>query len=45
MLVELLAAGRLVADIGYGGPWTELPAALDALRDRKVAGKAVLRVE
>jgi NADPH:quinone reductase len=45
VLLDLLAAGRLVADVGLEAPWSELPAALDALRDRLVAGKAVLRVE
>lgn len=44
VLVELLAAGRLVADVGFEADWSELPAALDALRDRQVAGKAVLRI-
>jgi NADPH:quinone reductase len=44
VLVELLAAGRLVADVGFEADWRELPAALDALRDRQVAGKAVLRI-
>jgi NADPH:quinone reductase len=45
VLLDLLAAGRLTADIGFEAPWSELDAALDALRDRRVAGKAVLRVE
>jgi NADPH:quinone reductase-like Zn-dependent oxidoreductase len=45
VLLDLLAAGRLVADVGLDAPWSELPAALDALRGRQVAGKAVLRVE
>jgi NADPH2:quinone reductase len=45
VLLDLLAASRLAADVGLEAPWTELGAALDALRDRRVAGKAVLRVE
>ena len=45
VLLDLVAAGRLTADIGLEAPWTELGAALDALRDRRVSGKAVLRVE
>jgi NADPH2:quinone reductase len=45
VLLDLLAEGRLVADVGFEAPWSELPSALDALRDRQVAGKAVLRVE
>jgi len=43
-LLELLAAGRLSADVGLEADWADLPAALDALRDRQVAGKAVLTV-
>jgi NADPH:quinone reductase-like Zn-dependent oxidoreductase len=42
VLVELLAAGRLASDVGFEADWADLPAALDALRDRQVAGKAVL---
>jgi NADPH2:quinone reductase len=45
VLLGLVAAGRLAADVGLEAPWSELGAALDALRDRQVAGKAVLRVE
>jgi hypothetical protein len=45
VLLRLVAAGRLVADVGLEAPWSELGVALDALRDRRVAGKAVLRVE
>jgi NADPH:quinone reductase len=45
VLLDLLAAGRLAVDIGFEGSWSELGAALDALRERQVAGKAVLRVE
>jgi NADPH:quinone reductase len=44
VLLDLLAAGRLSADIGMEADWAELPAALDALRDRQVAGKAVLTI-
>jgi NADPH2:quinone reductase len=44
VLLDLVAAGRLVADIGLEAPWSELDPALDALRDRRVAGKAVLLV-
>ena len=45
VLLQLVADGRLVADVGLEAPWSELGTALDALRDRRVAGKAVLRVE
>jgi NADPH2:quinone reductase len=44
VLLDLVAAGRLTADIGLEAPWSELGTALDALRDRQGAGKAVLRV-
>ncbi len=44
VLVELLAAGRLTAEIGLEADWAELPAALDALRDRQMTGKAVLTI-
>lgn len=44
VLLELLAAGRLSADVGLEADWSELPAALDALRDRRVGGKAVLTI-
>jgi NADPH:quinone reductase-like Zn-dependent oxidoreductase len=41
-LVELLAAGRLKADIGWRTSWTQAPEAAEALLARRVAGKAVL---
>jgi NADPH:quinone reductase len=44
VLLELLSAGRLSAEVGLETDWAELPVALDALRDRQVAGKAVLTI-
>jgi NADPH:quinone reductase-like Zn-dependent oxidoreductase len=44
-LAELVAAGRLDPQIDLVAPWTEAGAAIDALFDRRVAGKAVLTVE
>jgi NADPH:quinone reductase len=44
-LVSLLADGRLVAEIGWRGPWDRVAEAADALAGRRVAGKAVLDVE
>jgi len=43
-LAHLLAEGRLVAPIGLHVPWTELPDAMAALRDRQVQGKVVFDV-
>jgi NADPH:quinone reductase len=42
VLLRLVAERRLEVDIGLERPWDELDAALEALRDRRVAGKAVL---
>jgi NADPH2:quinone reductase len=43
-LAELVAAGRLDPQIDVVRPWTEAGEAIEALIDRRVAGKAVLRV-
>jgi NADPH2:quinone reductase len=43
-LAELVAAGRLDPQIDFVKPWTEAAEAIEALIDRRVAGKAVLRV-
>jgi NADPH:quinone reductase-like Zn-dependent oxidoreductase len=43
-LLDLVAKGALVVDIGWRGSWQEFDAAADALLGRKVAGKAVLDV-
>jgi NADPH:quinone reductase-like Zn-dependent oxidoreductase len=43
-LADLVAAGRLDPQIDLTEPWTEAGAAIDALLDRQVAGKAVLTV-
>lgn len=44
-LVSLLASGRLHAQIGYQASWREAGAALQALGERRVNGKAILRVD
>jgi NADPH:quinone reductase-like Zn-dependent oxidoreductase len=44
-LVSLMASGRLRAQIGLQASWREAGAALQALRDRRVNGKAILRVD
>jgi len=41
-LLTLVAGGRLDADVGIELPWTRVNEALDAVRERQVAGKAVL---
>jgi len=43
-LADQLATGRLDAQIGLELDWTDAARAFDALLDRQVAGKAVLRV-
>jgi len=43
-LVELVASGRLRAEIGLVVPWTDAGSAMTALLERRVRGKAVLTV-
>jgi NADPH:quinone reductase-like Zn-dependent oxidoreductase len=43
-LARLVAAGRLDPQIGWQGSWDRAGEAATALRDRRVAGKAVLEV-
>jgi NADPH:quinone reductase-like Zn-dependent oxidoreductase len=44
-LADLMAAGRLDAQIDVTVAWTEAASAIQALLDRRVAGKAVLTIE
>ena len=44
-LVGLLADGKLVAEVGWRGPWGRVTEATAALSGRRVAGKAVLDVK
>jgi NADPH2:quinone reductase len=44
-LAELVAAGHLRCSIDREDSWREAPGAIDALIDRRVAGKAVLHVD
>jgi NADPH2:quinone reductase len=44
-LIGLLADGKLVAEVGWRGPWGRITEATEALSGRRVAGKAVLDVE
>jgi NADPH2:quinone reductase len=44
VLLDAVAAGRLDAQVDWDGPWTDAGAAVEALLDRRVRGKAVLRV-
>ena len=41
-LMSLLETGRLSAEIGWQGPWTEVASAANALFERRVPGKIVL---
>ena len=41
-LVELVSSGRLRVEVGLEVPWTEAAAAVTALLERRVRGKAVL---
>ncbi|HEY2260043.1 MAG TPA: zinc-binding dehydrogenase [Solirubrobacteraceae bacterium] len=43
-LADLIAAGRLDPQIDTVAPWTKAQSAIEALLDRRVAGKAVLTV-
>lgn len=45
LLVQLTARGLLSPVVGWQGGWERLADAMQALRDRKVAGKAVLHVD
>lgn len=43
-LLALVAAGRLETRVALNLPWTDIAQALDALRERRFSGKAVLTV-
>ena len=45
LLVSLVASGDLIPQVGYGAGWRELARAVEALGERRIKGKAVLRVE
>jgi len=45
VLVSLAAAGKLVPQVGWEGSWRELARGVDALRERRVVGKAVFHVD
>ncbi|WP_344148069.1 zinc-binding dehydrogenase [Kribbella yunnanensis] len=44
-LCNLLAAGRLDGQVELESSWRETPAAIEALLDRRITGKAVLHVD
>ncbi len=44
-LVELVADGRLDCSIDYEGSWRDPARAIEALLDRRIAGKAVLHLD
>lgn len=45
LLAALVASGAVVPQIGFEESWRELSRATEALRERRVAGKAILRVD
>jgi NADPH:quinone reductase len=45
LLVSLVAEGSLKPQIGSERSWRDLDKTLDELRDRRIAGKAVFRIE
>ncbi|MGC4746704.1 zinc-binding dehydrogenase [Micromonospora sp. DT201] len=45
VLADLVARGVLQAPIGWRGSWQRLGAAIDALRERRVAGKVLLDLD
>lgn len=44
-LADLVVRGKLETRISHRGSWRDAPAALLALRDRQIQGKAVLRID
>jgi NADPH:quinone reductase len=44
-LTELVAGGRLQCSVDLESSWREAPEAIEALVDRRIAGKAVLRID
>lgn len=44
LLVDLVATGKLSAEVGWRGPWTDVAAAAEELFARRVPGKIVLDV-
>ena len=45
LLVSMVASGSLSSQVGFEASWRELGEAIVALRERRVGGKVVLRVE
>jgi NADPH:quinone reductase len=45
VLLRLMAAGQMDPVVGWTGSWERLPEAMEALRERRVAGKAALTVD
>ncbi|MFZ2051258.1 MAG: zinc-binding dehydrogenase, partial [Solirubrobacteraceae bacterium] len=44
-LADLVAAGRLDCSIDHEASWRQAPEAIEALMDRRIAGKAVLTLD
>jgi len=45
LLSPLLATGKLVSQVGWEGSWYDIAVGIDALRERRVAGKAVFHLD
>jgi NADPH:quinone reductase len=45
LLLDLVSAGRLEVEIGFQDSWRRVNDALDGLKERRFAGKAVLLVD
>jgi hypothetical protein len=45
VLVSLVAAGKLHPQIGIEASWRDVAQVMEVLRERRVSGKAVFRVE
>jgi NADPH:quinone reductase len=43
-LLRFVAEGRLMVDVGWRGPWNQAVEAAEAMRTRRLAGKAILDV-
>lgn len=45
LLTRLVEAGTLVPQVGYQGIWEDIARGIEELRERRVAGKAIFRID